>query len=210
MDEMKTDPVDVPEPVLEIGDEDIADGEVRSDHEGPDDADLVIADDPEVSEDTDAETEDREEELADVEDLDVEGETVPADGGVAVSDTDEAVPAVAVPAVAVPAVADTEESVPAVAVGATAIHWLVRIAERAGLEGERPDLPPDAPAVDAWLVVSRNYKVDDERLCDMVAEYFRLDVVDSPHVTRTPSCWFPSRWLASTTSSRSTRPIGTC
>ena len=64
------------------------------------------------------------------------------------------------------------------AVGATAIHWLVRIAERAGLEGERPDLPPDAPAVDAWLVVSRNYKVDDERLCDMVAEYFRLDVVD--------------------------------
>ena len=26
--------------------------------------------------------------------------------------------------------------------GATAVHWLVRVAERAGLEGERPDVPP--------------------------------------------------------------------
>ena len=62
--------------------------------------------------------------------------------------------------------------------GGGAIHWLVRIAERAGLNGDRPDLPPHTPAQDAWPVVARAYQIADERLGGLVAEYFRLDVVD--------------------------------
>ena len=181
MDEMKTDPVDLPEPVLELGDENLGEDQVRSDQQGPDDsdedggADLVIADDLDISEGADAETEDLETDVVQDETADVEAdlaqdETADVEGEVAQDETVDMEGEVAV--------VDTDESVPAVAVGVTAIHWLVRIAERAGLEGERPDLPPDAPAADAWVVVSRNYKVDDVRLCDLVAEYFRLDVVD--------------------------------
>ena len=58
------------------------------------------------------------------------------------------------------------------------VHWLVRVAERAGLEGERPDVPPETPAKEAWPVVTRTYKIGDPRLCLLVATYFRLDVAD--------------------------------
>ncbi len=64
------------------------------------------------------------------------------------------------------------------AAGATAVHWLVRVAERAGLEGERPDVPPETPAKEAWPVVTRTYKIGDPRLCLLVATYFRLEVAD--------------------------------
>ena len=164
MDETKTDSVDVPEPALEFGDEgldpdqipfDLADAAEFEDDGG---AELVIGDDPEVS----VEAEEADE--ADV-------ATVAADGTAVEGDTEHEAVAVESP--------DTDQAVvPAVAVGATAMHWMVRIAERAGLEGERPDLPPDAPAVEAWSVVGRNYKIEDSRLCSLVAEYFRLDVVD--------------------------------
>ena len=63
-------------------------------------------------------------------------------------------------------------------VGATVVHWLVRVAERAGLEGERPDVPPETAAREAWPVVTRTYKIGDPRLCLLVATYFRLDVAD--------------------------------
>ena len=56
-----------------------------------------------------------------------------------------------------------------------AVHWLVRIAERAGLAGERPDIGPDLPAADAWGSVVRAYELPDDRLSELVAEYFRLD-----------------------------------
>jgi len=62
--------------------------------------------------------------------------------------------------------------------GATSMHWLARVAERAGLTGERPSLPPETAAKEAWRVVTRTYKIEDPRLCDMVAAYFRLDVAD--------------------------------
>ena len=62
--------------------------------------------------------------------------------------------------------------------GATAVHWLVRVAERAGLEGERPDVPPGTAAREAWPVVTRTYKIGDPRLCLLVATYFRLEVAD--------------------------------
>ena len=58
------------------------------------------------------------------------------------------------------------------------VHWLVRVAERAGLEGERPDVPPETAAKEAWSVVTRTYKIGDPRLCLLVATYFRLDVAD--------------------------------
>ena len=64
------------------------------------------------------------------------------------------------------------------AVSAKAVHWLVRVAERAGLEGERPDVPPETAAKEAWPVVTRTYKIEDSRLCLLVATYFRLDVAD--------------------------------
>ena len=71
------------------------------------------------------------------------------------------------------------------AAGATAVHWLVRVAERAGLEGERPDVPPETPAREAWSVVTRTYKIGDPRLCLLVATYFRLEVAD--FATRDPN-----------------------
>ncbi len=60
-----------------------------------------------------------------------------------------------------------------------AVHWLVRIAERAGLaEVERPDVPPGAKAQDAWSAITKNYQMSDAQLAELVAEYFRLDVAD--------------------------------
>jgi type IV pilus assembly protein PilB len=58
------------------------------------------------------------------------------------------------------------------------MHWLVRVAERAGLEGDRPTVPPDVNAKEAWPVVTRAYELSDEDLCKLVATYFRLDVAD--------------------------------
>ena len=165
MDETTTDPLDLPEPVLELGDEDVRDDQAGSD---PPEAEVlgeagaaVTADEQaaETSEDSSAE------QVSDATDEHAGHEPPGQD---AEGDEDaEATHA-----------ANEAGTVPAVAVGATAIHWLVRIAERAGLDGKRPDLPPGVSSMDAWPVVKRNYKVGDERLCDLVAEYFRLDVVD--------------------------------
>ena len=67
---------------------------------------------------------------------------------------------------------------PPVVGDATAVHWLVRVVERAGLEGERPTIPGETSAKDAWPVVARAYNIKDSRLCEVVASYFRLDVAD--------------------------------
>ena len=61
---------------------------------------------------------------------------------------------------------------------AIAVHWLVRVAERAELEGDPPTVPPETEARDAWPVVTRAYKIEDSRLCELVSNYFRLDVAD--------------------------------
>ena len=62
--------------------------------------------------------------------------------------------------------------------GATSLHWLTRVAERAGLEGERPSVPPETEAKEAWRAVTRAYRIEDPRLCELVAAYFRLEVAD--------------------------------
>ncbi|HSG09187.1 MAG TPA: ATPase, T2SS/T4P/T4SS family [Longimicrobiales bacterium] len=60
-----------------------------------------------------------------------------------------------------------------------AVHWLVRVAERAGLgEKDRPEISPGKRAAEAWIVVARNYGISDSRLSALVAEYFRLKVAD--------------------------------
>ena len=80
-----------------------------------------------------------------------------------------------------PGASDSATSVEAPAVvPPTAVHWLVRVAERAGLEGKRPAVPPETAAKDAWSAVTRAYKMEDPLLCDLVATYFRLDVADFP------------------------------
>ena len=61
---------------------------------------------------------------------------------------------------------------------ATAVHWLARVAERAGLEGKSPTVAPETEAKEAWAAVTRAYKIEDSRLCELVATYFRLDVAD--------------------------------
>lgn len=59
------------------------------------------------------------------------------------------------------------------------VHWLVRIAERAGLTGaEGLEVPPDTRADDAWGTVGRAVGVPDTRLAELVAEYFRLEVAN--------------------------------
>ena len=58
-----------------------------------------------------------------------------------------------------------------------AVHWLVRIAERAGLgASERIDVPAGAPIQDAWSVVIRGYHIDEPELARLVASYYRLEV----------------------------------
>jgi type II secretory ATPase GspE/PulE/Tfp pilus assembly ATPase PilB-like protein/ActR/RegA family two-component response regulator len=60
-----------------------------------------------------------------------------------------------------------------------AVHWLVRIAERAGFaDQDRPDLSPGTRAADAWSAVTKTYDITDAQLSDLVAEYFRLEVAD--------------------------------
>ncbi len=61
-----------------------------------------------------------------------------------------------------------------------ALHWLVRIAERAGLGagGERPDVPAGTRANEAWGMVTKAYQVSDVKLTGLVAEYFRLKVAN--------------------------------
>jgi type II secretory ATPase GspE/PulE/Tfp pilus assembly ATPase PilB-like protein len=63
--------------------------------------------------------------------------------------------------------------------GGSAVHWLVRIAERAGLgERDRPDLAPGRSAHEAWAEVTRTYGLSDAELSQFVADYFRLEVAD--------------------------------
>ncbi|NNF13639.1 MAG: Flp pilus assembly complex ATPase component TadA [Gemmatimonadetes bacterium] len=60
-----------------------------------------------------------------------------------------------------------------------AVHWLVRIAERAGHgRDDRPDIPASSDASEAWTHVARAYEFTDAELAAMVAEYFRLKVAD--------------------------------
>jgi type IV pilus assembly protein PilB len=60
-----------------------------------------------------------------------------------------------------------------------AVHWLVRIAERAGLgDQDRPEIAPGAPAAEAWSAVTKTYGITDAQLAELVAEYFRLQVAD--------------------------------
>jgi len=60
-----------------------------------------------------------------------------------------------------------------------AVHWLVRIAERAGLgDHDRPVILASVKAQDAWGDVVKAYELSDRKLAELVAEYFRLDVAD--------------------------------
>jgi len=60
-----------------------------------------------------------------------------------------------------------------------AVHWLVRIAERAGLgDRKRPEVAPSSTASAVWSDVTRAYEISDAELAEMVAEYFRLGVAD--------------------------------
>ncbi len=63
-----------------------------------------------------------------------------------------------------------------------AVHWLVRIAERAGSppsgEEEVPEVAPSTSAAEAWTVVAKAYGLSDQRLSELVADYFRLKVAD--------------------------------
>jgi len=60
-----------------------------------------------------------------------------------------------------------------------ALHWLVRIAERAGLgSAERVDVPASAPIEDAWTVVRRGFSISEDQLAELVAGYYRLEVAN--------------------------------
>jgi len=59
-----------------------------------------------------------------------------------------------------------------------AMHWLVRIAERAGLQGEPLDVELGSTAREVWSPVSSAYDLEDEALTERVAEYFRLEVAN--------------------------------
>ncbi len=63
--------------------------------------------------------------------------------------------------------------------GRASSHWLVRAVVQAGLLKEGVvDLPPAAPALDAWATVKRASGAPDSRLEEIVAGFFRMDVAD--------------------------------
>ena len=63
--------------------------------------------------------------------------------------------------------------------GGGAVHWLVRIAERAGLgDLDRPAIPAGTKAQEAWGDVARAYSLSDNELSELVAQYFGLNVAD--------------------------------
>jgi len=63
--------------------------------------------------------------------------------------------------------------------GGQALHWLVRIAERAGLgASDRVDVPANAHIEDAWTVVQRGFGVSETELSELVATYYRLEVAN--------------------------------
>ena len=75
---------------------------------------------------------------------------------------------------------DTTETGGPVRTGA--VHWLVRIAERAGYaDRERPDLSAGASAPEAWSVVTQAYGLSDAELASLVGDYFRLNVANFDH-----------------------------
>jgi type II secretory ATPase GspE/PulE/Tfp pilus assembly ATPase PilB-like protein/CheY-like chemotaxis protein len=58
-------------------------------------------------------------------------------------------------------------------------HWLVRVAERAGLLGAGvPSVAAGAPAREAWAAVTRAAGISEARLAAEVARYFRLESAD--------------------------------
>jgi type II secretory ATPase GspE/PulE/Tfp pilus assembly ATPase PilB-like protein/CheY-like chemotaxis protein len=74
---------------------------------------------------------------------------------------------------------DGAEAPPEAPRSKSALHWLVRIAERAGYSDKsRPVLSSGTPASEAWGEVAKAYGITDPQLADLVAEYFRLTVAD--------------------------------
>ena len=60
-----------------------------------------------------------------------------------------------------------------------AVHWLVRIAERAGHgDKERPEIEAGSGTPAAWTEVTRAYGISDSELSALVANYFRLEVAN--------------------------------
>ncbi|TVP77666.1 MAG: response regulator [Gemmatimonadales bacterium] len=58
-------------------------------------------------------------------------------------------------------------------------HWLVRVAERAGIEPRTtPEVSPSTPVREAWDPVVRALGVRDRALVEAVANHFRLEVAD--------------------------------
>ena len=59
------------------------------------------------------------------------------------------------------------------------VHWLVRIAERAGHgDKDRPEIQAGSGTPEAWTDVTRAYGISDLELSALVADYFRLEVAD--------------------------------
>ncbi|MEX2528517.1 MAG: ATPase, T2SS/T4P/T4SS family [Gemmatimonadota bacterium] len=58
-------------------------------------------------------------------------------------------------------------------------HWLFRIARRAGIEpAEAVEVPQGATTREVWIQAVRGLGITEARLCELVADYFRLDVAD--------------------------------
>ncbi len=58
-------------------------------------------------------------------------------------------------------------------------HWVVRIAQRAGLAGATSlNVSPGVPAADAWDAACKGLGVSQTELADVVADFFRMEVAD--------------------------------
>ena len=72
-------------------------------------------------------------------------------------------------------------------------HWLVRVAQGAGLPGaESLALTPELPVADAWTEVAERCKVDQDTLDATVAKSFRLGVADLSTAESTATSVLPA------------------
>jgi type II secretory ATPase GspE/PulE/Tfp pilus assembly ATPase PilB-like protein/ActR/RegA family two-component response regulator len=60
-----------------------------------------------------------------------------------------------------------------------AVHWLVRIADRAGLPGASSlEVPPGTSTAEAWSAVCGGLGVSEGKLAEVMASFFRMEVAD--------------------------------
>jgi general secretion pathway protein E len=77
------------------------------------------------------------------------------------------------------------------------LHWLLALARRNGLQpADAVSLPPAAPTIDVWRALCATGRVDADRLAEVVAGHFRLQLASSVAADSAASACIPAELAA--------------